>query len=414
MTNSVNNNSDKKFRYPFSLQRIVHAMDRLPDNFDPEKGGAKKTVEKNGNKYFDGKISASVYNHFAETIGIKKTNEKYVSSEFLLEVFKILGDEAPEIIINYMIRYLDYPPEKIENAVKEYVNKLKQSNSVQKPKQTKTSRRQVEAEDKTSLLKTLGFFSKGSAPIMPGMYAPVEYDNERSKRDRNQGLLLTKPDEFISNNSIATVQETVRGLAESARLFYPLSSRLLRLSVTPSEMTVGKHNGYRVLSPEESRQKLEIMGMRENDRTWFMGYSPHLTSDKMGYKTVVFDENSKESKSIKNDTDLIEHVTLWLEHRRLKNKYYTGVVNDELDYKLAINQCMYAGMRYIDNGNSYTVTGFVEDIYDFSEKNDGYSSYGGTTGELNHIGFLSQKKGAIQPYRVLIPFTVTIPKSSLK
>jgi len=413
MTNSINKNTPK-LHYPFSLSDIVCAMDQLPDGYNINKGNVRATCQRNGNKYYDGKISQSVYNHFAEKAGVKKTDEKYVSTELMHEILKIFGEEAPEIIINYLITYYDYPPEKIEKAVQDFIQQLKQSNPAKRSGHLRIPKDQVLAEDKTSLLKMLGYCSNGTAPIIPGMYGQVGYDNEKSRQDINVGQLLRKPDDFISKNNVATIQETIRSMGDGARLIFPLSSRLLKLSVTPSEMTVGRHKGYTVLSPEQSRQKLDSLGMRENDRTPFMSHVPHLTSDKMGYKTVLFDKNSDESKAMKNDTDLIQHVTEWLNHHKLKNKYYTGVLDDKLDSKLAINQCMYTGMRYTENANSYTVTGYLEDVYDFCEKNDGYGNYGGAAGELNHIGVLAQKKGAIQPYRVLIPFEVTIPKSAVK
>lgn len=132
----------------------------------------------------------------------------------------------------------------------------------------------------------------------------------------------------------------------------------------------------------------------------------------MKLKTVVFNLNSKVSKIISKTEALKSMANLWEEKNRPKKKHFSGKLNETTDYLIGINSCLATIVSVEDTDSTFTYSGYVEDVYDFAEhyKANDNSLKSKIIDKMNYVAYLSQEKGALEPYRVLIPFKVELPK----
>ena len=366
--------------------------------------GYAKNLDREDGK-LDGKIDKSIWNPFASKFQIKQTNKAFVTVDEAIGDLLEIVDNVSDELTNEANHRFGHTPVRGGGGIKEAPKRPQKQT---KPKTAGTGLLKWGGKILAALTNNMNTSSGTLGPV----YSPVTYTIRQSSANK-LGHLLDDPDKFVSQNSNASVQEALRRGAGMSESFTPLASKLLRLSVTPSEMTVGRHSGYTVLNLQQSKTKLGQLYMREGDINAYGYRINHLTSEKMKYNTVVFDAKSKEAQIVSKESDLREAVKWWIKNGAYKVQYLGGILNDKKDTQLSINQCIFAGMSCKDNGNSYTVSGYIEDVYDFDENECGYGGYTGTTEDLNHIGALAQKKGALKPYRILIPFTLNIPKSEL-
>lgn len=331
------------------------------------------------------KSAKKEYNIFAEYTGLKKTDKFFVSLDDAIAGLDQLVKQNPAKIVNYARNYLD-----IKTKLHREEEPLPQTEK---------------AEQSSGDTMWDYFIDATLGAVNPAL-------GIASKMRR-----LTKPiinysvDKYMKAHSIPEVQEAIRICADSCSEALPLASKLLHISVTASETTVGNHGEYRVHSPQQSRKRLEQLGMHENDLTAYGDKIDHLTSDKMKLKTVEFSKTSQVSKVVSNSEIVKLAVEVWEQDGRPQKKYYTGSMSDKNDELLGINSCCITVTNKTDNGKTLTYTGYVEDVYDYAENYSNRKLYASDmTDMLNSAGYKAQQKGAIKPYRVLIPFTVTVSK----
>ena len=334
----------------------------------------------------DRKISKKEYNIFAEYAGLKPTDKESVDISYAIDELNKLVDQNPAKIVNYARDYLG-----IKTKLHREEEPLPQAAPNEKP----------------SLSDTLwdNFVDTTLGTVNPAL-------GIASKMRR-----LTKPiinhavGKYMDSHSIPEIQEAIRTCADTCSSALPLASKLLHISVTASETTVGNHGEYRVHSPQQSRTRLSQLGMHENDTNAYGDTIDHFTSDKMSLKTVEFSKTSQASKVISNSELVKLAVEAWEQDGCPQKKYYSGCMNNKTDELLGINSCCITVTNKKDNGSSITYTGYVEDVYDYAEDYSNKKVYSSDTVDmLNSAAYKAQQKGAIKPYRVLIPFTTTVDK----
>ena len=223
--------------------------------------------------------------------------------------------------------------------------------------------------------------------------------------------LLDNPDSYTSEDAHTTteIRNAIMELAKKSS-FLPLSQRLLNLSVDNSKMLL--RHAYYTKDENSNRQKIyTVLDANMAKRKSTEIKMPLYTTEEYAnthLKTVLFGENSKESTIVSNDSGIIDAVNKWFKNGKKQDGVETAILNSTRDTHYSIHKCYVGGMNATDNGESYTVTGYIQDIYDFAQ-NSG-NEYSSSTEKLNYMAYKAQERGAITPYRVLIPFSVTIPK----
>ena len=81
-----------------------------------------------------------------------------------------------------------------------------------------------------------------------------------------------------------------------------------------------------------------------------------------------------------------------------------------MDCLLGINSCLITVTGIKDNGKTKTYTGYVEDVYDFGEsyKPEKVTTKTEIIDSVVHAAYVAQREKALTPYRILIPFEVTM------
>ena len=194
---------------------------------------------------------------------------------------------------------------------------------------------------------------------------------------------------------------------------YSVSGEMMRISLTPGALKIGNHakDGYSVVSPDKAEQKLASLGLKE-------GMNGHMEKEAMRLKMVEFKPDSDVSKGMSCSGVVKDAIQNWYSHGAKDTEPIAMNTFDKKNWKSADDADTAFGVGYSylvglkDNGDG-TVTGYVEDVYDFSPNY--YGSSGGIidkmTGEmLEHVCEL-QDAGKIQQYRTLTPVTVKIASS---
>ena len=360
-TNNVNNNAYSREELAQKLLGLLDAKDGRVDK----------------------QIARDEWNLFADYAGLSPTDKKFVTLGEATAGLDVLMCNNPAKAVNYARSYFG-------------------EEMLLKPRKRKntTSKKKAAAPTPT--------------PPQPVSAFDKVVNKFKSGKDKAVNTLKYGTDKVIEKTIMTadteTVQDYIRTVADSAYSTYPMAARLLRLSVTPSEMTPGKHDDYTVLTRYQGKNTLAQIGMHENDTNVFGRPNEHLTSSQMQLKTAVFNKSSEVSETVSR-TDLVrEAIEVWVAEGKPNKKYYGGKLRENMDCLLGINSCLVTLTGIKDNGNSKTYTGYVEDVYDFAE---GYEPDVVTTrtkviDSLTHAAYVAQEKGALKPYRVLIPFEVTI------
>ena len=339
---------------------------------------------KDGNP--DQQISKKEYNIFAAYTGIKPTDKDFVSVNDAIAELNKLVDQNPAKIVNYARDYLG-----INTSLHRDEEPAPQTNTKRKP-----TAGNIMCDAFTDSILSAINPAFGIAYKMKNLTKPIVYN------------IVEK---YIANSSTADVQDVIRMCADVCSGKLPLASKLLHISVTPSETTVGNHGSYKVYSPQQSISRLSQLGMHPNDTNAYGDPVDHFTKDKMNLKTVEFSVSSQESKIISSSGLVKLAIDAWEQDGRPQKKYYSGCMNDKTDEMLGINSCCITVTNVKDNGKSLTYTRYVEDVYDYAETYSNDTSYSSESVDmLNHGAYQAQQKGAIKPYRVLIPFTVVVNK----
>ena len=224
---------------------------------------------------------------------------------------------------------------------------------------------------------------------------------------------------LISGDTAAMRQKqaAVRGAATAASgAGYSVSGEMLRISLTPEALKIGNHSkdGYSVVSPDEAQRKLAALGLREGD-------NGHMDEESMRLKMVEFKPDSDVSRGLSSSSSVQSAIQNWYNQGGKSTDPIAMNTFDRKNWKTADDADTGFGVGYSylvglhDNGDG-TVTGYVEDVYDFSPKYNGNS--GGvidkiTGGMLEHVCEL-QDAGKLQKYRTLTPVTVRVSSPQAK
>lgn len=335
----------------------------------------------------DDKISKEEWNLFADYSGIEGTELDFVKVDDAVANIDTLMTKNPEKVVNYTRKYLGKKIKVHVDTPENVDNILSKDESAEK---------QFLAMFTLNIVNTIN-------PIAGAVYSLA-----RNSKKISDGLLSY----YIKYADSSNIQKGIRLAAKISSEDFPLASKLLRMSVTPSEMSPGAHGDYYVLNKNQGKEKLAGLGMHEGDVTIVGNDNDHLTTSKMQLNTAVFNNKSEASKVINESSIVKQTAKLWYAEGKPKKKYYSGVLNETSDLLLGINSCLISVVNSVDNGQSVTFSGYVEDIYDFSKN---YSQTNSTIktdiiDTINRAAYNAQEKGAIKPYRVLIPFEVTLPK----
>ncbi len=351
---------------------IADKLDKL-DGFEiTTKNGKNKNIG-------DGKIAKKYWNNFADSAGIPKLrdNELFITIEDATKKLQELKDTNPNLFY--------YLPKKMGIADISAHNDSIENTVYARPR----------GKGSTFIDKSKNFISTTFQKTAWGLIK-MHVGGEGAK-------LMDNPDDYVATNedAVKNVRKAIKKMASKASV-YPLSKRLLELSVTP-ESTYLRHKYY-----NKENKKL-IYSVLDDTQTRKIFKERQIRKvNKNPIKTILFESDTEESNIVSNDPKVKEVAGLWLKDKDPK-RYFAGGLNNSRDTAWAINKCYFTGMKYTDNGDSITVTGYIEDIYNFEEK-----KYNDTvTEKLNHLAVKAQEIGAIEPYRVVIPFSVTIPKNEL-
>lgn len=338
----------------------------------------------------DNQISQEDWNCFAEYTGLDPTEQTFVTTEDAMAGIDSLIVSNPEKLVNYSRDYLG------RNITMHQDESAQVTPAPKKNNDGNTGATVMKDSLITSALNTM-------APGSGVLYPLVKH----SKKITDFSI-----EKFIQISSVDTIQTCVQTASDMTSYVLPMASELLHISATPSELTVGRHSGYSVLSPSQSKTKLAALGMHENDTNVYGRPNEHLTSEQMKLKTVVFDSSSDMSKGIGQTALIRAAIQCWEADGRPAKKYYGGTMNETSDCLMAINSCLITVNDVKENGSTLTYSGYVEDVYDFADsykKQDSIKDK--VVDTINKAAYHAQEKGAIQKYRVLVPFTVTLSKS---
>ena len=197
---------------------------------------------------------------------------------------------------------------------------------------------------------------------------------------------------------------------------YSVSGEMLRIALTPEALKIGNHakDGYTVVSPDVAQKKLKALGLKE-------GQNDHMSAESMRLKMVEFKPNSAVAKGLSNSGVVKSLVQNWYNQGGTSSEPIDMNTFDKKNWNTADDADTAFGVGYSylvglhDNGDG-TVSGYVEDVYDFSPKYNGDS--GGVidklTGEmLSHVCEL-QDVGKVQNYRTLTPITIRVTQKPKK
>lgn len=335
----------------------------------------------------DNKIAKDEWNLFAEYSGLDNTDKKFVSVEDAVAGLDVLVSNNPEKIVNYSRTYLG-----------EAMLLKRKRNSVTSKRRTNTSviyNEKIKAGDE---LRSLLHINK-------------KLDEKTNYRQNTFSNWAVK--KIVENSDNESIRKYIRQASDLVSDMYPLASQLLKISVTPKDMRTGKYGEYEVLNQAESEKFLAKLGMYKDDTNAYGKINEHLTSKQMKLKTVIFSKKSKAAEII-SKTNLMKSAANFWEYKGKPNKkYYGALLKETDDCLLGINSCLVTLTKVEDKGDKLRYTGYVEDVYDFSEHytkgEDNIKSK--VIDTINYGAYLAQEKGALQPYRVLIPFEVELPKS---
>lgn len=206
-------------------------------------------------------------------------------------------------------------------------------------------------------------------------------------------------------------QAAIRGAATAAsKAGYSVSGEMMRISLTPDALKIGNHSqdGYKVVSPDEAQRKLAALGLKEGD-------NGHMTDEAMRLKMVEFKPGSDVSKGLSSSSVVQSMVQNWYNQGGKSNEPIAMNTFDKKNWKTADDADVGFGVGYSyivglhDNGDG-TVSGYVEDVYDFSPKFNGDS--GGivdkVTGQMISQVCELQDVGKVQNYRTLTPITIRV------
>lgn len=237
------------------------------------------------------------------------------------------------------------------------------------------------------------------------------------RKDESMSLsqALSEAAPLIKGNTkeMQTKQALVRDAATVASgAGYSVSGEMMRISLTPEALKIGDHSkdGYKVVSPDDAQKRLAALHMTE-------GQNGHMDEESMRLKMVEFKPGSDVSKGLSCSGVVQSSIQNWYNQGAKgsepiamntfdKKNWHTA---DDADAAFGVGYSYLVGLH--DNGDG-TVSGYVEDVYDFSPQYNGNS--GGIvdkiTGEmLEHVCEL-QDVGKVQKYRTLTPVTVRISK----
>lgn len=206
-------------------------------------------------------------------------------------------------------------------------------------------------------------------------------------------------------------QAAIRKAATSvSNAGYSVSGEMMRISLIPDALKIGNHSneGYNVVSPDVAQKRLAALGLKEGD-------NGHMDEASMRMKMIEFKPDSDVAKGLSNSGVIKEAIQNWYNQGGSgtepiaintfdKKNWQTA---DDADTAFGVGYSYLVGLH--DNGDG-TVSGYVEDVYDFSPKYNGDS--GGIvdklTGEmLSHVCEL-QDAGKVQNYRTLTPITIRV------
>ena len=332
----------------------------------------------------DNKISKAEWNLFADYAGLKPTDKDFVRTEDVTAGLDTLMSNNPAKAINYARSYFGE-------------TMLLKHNAAPKRKTTTAKKKTVELP-KSSFDK----FVDGAKSFFS--------TKVRRVRDGAKSYADNKLEKFIVNSSKEEVQAYIRKLADMTDDKYPVAAKLLRMSVTDEEMSLGRHSDYVVLNASQGKKALAIIGMHEDDINPYGHFNEHLTADQMKWKTAVFNKNSEAAKMVNRTAFLKEKIREWISEGRPNKKYYGGALKENMDCLLGINSCLITVTGVKDNGSTKTYTGYLEDVYDFGEsyKPDNITTKTEIIDSVTHVAHIAQRERALVPYRILIPFEVTM------
>lgn len=214
-------------------------------------------------------------------------------------------------------------------------------------------------------------------------------------------------------------QAVIRGAASAASSAgYSVSGEMFRIALTPGALKTGNHakDGYSVVSPDDAQKRLAKLGFTESN-------NGHMEEEFMRLKMVEFKPDSDVSKGMSSSTVVRDAVQNWYNQGAKGSDPIAMNTFDKKNWKTAddVDTGFAVGYSYLvglhDNGDG-TVTGYVEDVYDFAPSYNGNS--GGivdklTGGMLEHVCEL-QDAGKVQNYRTLTPVTIRVssPKDKAK
>lgn len=340
---------------------------------------AGKLDEKDGKA--DGKISAEEWNVFADYCGLDSVQSDIELDDAISQI-SVLADNNTEKIVNYTGMDGKKHPVTI----------------------SKEEKAEPEEKEETGFWGSIKKFCESVADTIK-----EAFDKFVRKMGKLDDAVI---DEIIDAAGNEKTTDAIDYCTEQAKDILPLSSRLLDFSAHPEKLEIGVHDGYKVLSAEESEELLSGMGMHRGDVSIIGNEYPNLSDKAMEYDTVIFDETSSEHDIISKSPAIYNRILDWIEEGQPRKKYYNATLNGDLDRKLSVNTCSFVDFKLKDNGDSYTVTGYVEDVYDFAETYSGYGNY--MIDRINHAAYKCQQNGILHPYRLLIPFTVNIKKSDIE
>ena len=344
--------------------------------------------KKDGNP--DNKISKEEWNLFAEYSGLDPTDKDFVTLEEAQVGLDTLVVNNPEKIVNYSREHLG-----------RNIKLHKDETTALTPKKTTPTAQKGEEAFLENLSDSL--LSKAN-PAVKMVYKVGKYSKTFS--DKAVAYL-------IRHSDVETIQSCIQTAADVSSPLFPVASQLLHISATPSELRLGKHDDYTVLSPKQTKARLGTIGMHENDTNAYGKINEHLTSDQMTLKTVEFNSKSDVSQTISDSLIVKAAINTWEADGRPMKKYYGGTMNNTGDELMAINSCLISVTGVEEKGNQMIYRGYVEDVYDFGESyTKGNNIKSKVIDSINRAAFAAQEVGAIKKYRVLIPFSVTVSKKS--
>lgn len=190
----------------------------------------------------------------------------------------------------------------------------------------------------------------------------------------------------------------------------PVAGELLYLSLVSDEKLediIEKENG-KILSPEETRRKLESFGL-------FEGETGHTEPDQMDLPTIEFAADSKISQKTQSNKKIQQLIQDWVNNGANEKEIlqYKTANSGSTDLKLGLGLVLIAGLHKSEDGY---VEGYIEDVYDYDKqfsKSDEKDSLlkriknAGVT-MLNNMGYDLQEEGELKNYRVLIPIKVKV------